>query len=148
MDNNRLMHSLSVARKMVEIAKSYNLTQKEINDCFIIGFNHDIGYEFSENGLNHNIIVGNILKKSGFKYWREIYYHGIKTNKYSSVYLDILNQADMQVDKYGKDVGYNERLKDIENRYGSDSKIYKTSLELINDLKNKKEVGCNEKIFK
>ena len=148
MDKNRLMHSLGVARKMVEIAASYNLTEKEINDCFVIGFNHDIGYEFSKDGVNHNIIGGNILRETGFKYWREIYYHGIKTCEYSSLYLDILNQADMQVDKYGKDVGYVERLKDIESRYGSESSVYKECLELINDLKSKKEVGCNEKVLK
>lgn len=137
MDKNRLMHSYGVARKMVEIAISYKLTEREINDCFVIGFNHDIGYEYSENGVSHNIIGGNILRETGFKYWREIYYHGIKTSEYSSLYLDILNQADMQVDKYGVDVGYEERLKDIESRYGSESKVYRSCLELINDLKSK-----------
>ena len=50
----------------------------------------------------------------------------------------------MQIDKYGKDVGYNDRLKDIENRYGNDSIVYRNCLELINDLGS----GCNEKIFK
>ena len=70
---------------LVEIATLYNLSEKEINDCFIIGLNHDIGYEFCENGSNHNIIGGNILRKTGFKYWKEIYYHGIKTCEYSSI---------------------------------------------------------------
>ena len=137
MDNDRLIHSLAVARKMVEIATSYNLTDEEINNCFIIGFNHDIGYEFTNNGINHNIIGGEILRQSGFKFWKEVYYHGIITKKYSSIYLDILNQADMQVDKYGNYVGYEERLKDIENRYGSDSKVYNSCFDLINELKEK-----------
>lgn len=137
MDNDRLIHSLAVARKMVEIATSYNLTDEEINNCFIIGFNHDIGYEFTNNGINHNIIGGEILRQSGFKFWKEVYYHGIITKEYSSIYLDILNQADMQVDKYGNYVGYEERLKDIENRYGSDSKVYNSCFDLINELKEK-----------
>ena len=137
MDNDRLIHSLSVARKMVEIATSYNLTDEEINNCFIIGFNHDIGYEFTNNGINHNIIGGEILRKSGFKFWKEVYYHGIITDEYSSIYLDILNQADMQVDKYGSFVVYEERLKDIENRYGSDSEVYNSCFNLINKLKEK-----------
>lgn len=137
MDHNRLIHSLSVARKMVEIAISYNLTKEEIINCFIIGFNHDIGYEFTNNGINHNIIGGEILRKSGFKFWKEVYYHGIITDEYSSIYLDILNQADMQVDKYGNFVGYEERLKDIENRYGSDSEVYNSCFNLINKLKEK-----------
>lgn len=137
MDKDRLIHSLGVARKMVEIAISYNLTQEEINNCFIIGFNHDIGYEFTNNGINHNVIGGEILRQSGFTYWKEVYYHGIITNEYSSIYLDILNQADMQVDKYGNYVGYEERLRDIKNRYGVDSKVYNTCLELVKQLQEK-----------
>lgn len=62
MDNDRLKHSLAVARKMVEIAKTKNMNDEEIKICFLIGFNHDIGYEFTENGKNHNIIGGEILK--------------------------------------------------------------------------------------
>ena len=140
MDKDRLIHSLAVARKMVEIATSYDLTQEEINNCFIIGFNHDIGYEFTHNGINHNIIGGELLRESGFIFWREVYYHGIVTNEYSSLYLDILNQADMQVDKYGNDIGYDGRLKDIEDRYGSDSKVYKSCFELIIELKEKNKL--------
>lgn len=83
----------------------------------MLGFNHDIGYEYSENGKNHNKIGGEILKSSGFKYWREVYYHGEITQEYSSQYLDILNCADMQIDKKGNDVGFEKRLEDIKNRY-------------------------------
>ena len=64
MDEDRIKHSLAVAHKMVEIAKKRNLTDEEIKNCFIIGYNHDIGYEFTKNGLNHNIIGGEILKKA------------------------------------------------------------------------------------
>lgn len=46
------------------------------------------------------------MKASSYKYWQEIYYHGEITSEYHSMYLDILNQADMQIDKYGNDVGY------------------------------------------
>ena len=75
MDDDRIKHSLAVARKMKDIAKSMNLTEKEIEDCFIIGYNHDIGYEFTENGIGYNVVGGLILKDNGFKYWKEIYYH-------------------------------------------------------------------------
>lgn len=106
MDEDRLRHSIVVAKKMVEIAKSKNLSDEDIKNCFIIGYNHDIGYEFTTNGINHNIIAGQILKNNNFKYWREIYYHGEINTDYNSIYLTILNQADMQIDKYGNDVGY------------------------------------------
>lgn len=137
MDQDRLKHSLAVARKMMEIAKSGDLSEEQIKECFIIGYNHDIGYEFANNGINHNIIGGEILKNNGFKYWREVYYHGEINPEYESIYLDILNQADMQIDKYGNDVGFDKRLEDIKNRYGEKSDVYVKCLSLINILKEK-----------
>lgn len=135
MDENRLKHSIAVARKMAEIAKSRKLSEEEIKNCFIIGYNHDVGYEFTMDGINHNKIGGKILKNSDFKYWKEIYYHGEINIEYKSVYLDILNQADMQIDRYGNDVGYDKRLEDIKNRYGENSTIYLKCFELINEIK-------------
>ena len=85
MDENRLKHSIAVARKMVEIAKSKNFSNEDIQNCFVIGYNHDIGYEFTKNGINHNIIGGEILKNNNFKYWREIYYHGETNIEYNSL---------------------------------------------------------------
>ena len=136
MDEDRIKHSLSVARKMIEIAKSNQLSDEEIKNCFIIGYLHDIGYEFTENGIDHNIIGGEILKNNNFKYWKEIYYHGEIDIEYESLYLNILNQADMQIDKYGNDVGYDERLNDIRKRYGENSKVYKKCYELIKKIRN------------
>lgn len=135
MNNNRIKHSISVSRKMIEIARSKHLSIDEINNCFLIGYVHDIGYEFTD-GTNHNIIGGEILKNSGFKFWQEVYYHGEANPSYTSLYLDILNQADMQIDKDGNDVGYVGRLKDIEERYGKDSDVYKNCQKLINKLKD------------
>jgi len=135
MDNDRLKHSLAVARKMVEIAKQNKCSEKEIENCFVIGYNHDIGYEFTKNGINHNKIGGEILKQNGFKYWKEIYYHGMVDAEYESIYLNILNQADMQIDKYGNDVGYDKRLEDIKNRYGEQSGVYINCNKLINKIR-------------
>ena len=137
MDEDRLKHSLAVARKMVEIAKNKSLSTEDIENCFAIGFNHDIGYEFTPNGVNHNVIGGNILKNNGFKYWQEVYYHGENDTEYDSLYLTILNQADMQIDKYGNDVGYDKRLCDIKSRYGEDSIVYKKCFELIEKIRLK-----------
>jgi len=67
--------------------------------------------------------------------WREIYYHGEITSEYHSMYLDILNQADMQIDKYGNDVSYERRLEDIKERYGTNSNIYRKAEILIKNLK-------------
>ena len=71
MDNDRVKHSISVARRMVEIGKSYNLSNEELEELFVLGLNHDIGYEFCD-GRNHNVVGGNILKRSNYKYTNNI----------------------------------------------------------------------------
>ena len=138
MNEDRLKHSIAVARKMVEIGKKYNLNEEQLQELFVLGYNHDIGYEYGNNE-NHRVIGANILKQNNYKYWQEVYYHGEIASAYHSVYLDILNQADMQVDKFGNDVGYDKRLEDIKTRYGEDSDIYKKAEILINNLKGEVE---------
>ena len=135
MDNDRLKHSISVGRKMVEIGKELNLPNNELKELFLLGYNHDIGYEFVEKGVNHNTVGGNLLKENGYKYWQEVYNHGELNSDYKSLYLSILNKADMQIDKYGNDVGYDKRLEDIRSRYGSDSMVYKKAEQLIQNLR-------------
>ena len=130
-DRSMLSLILSKPPFIYEIAKNKRLSEKEINDCYIIGYNHDIGYEFANNKLEHNIVGGEFLRNAGFKYWKEVYYHGEINIEYNSVYLDILNQADMQIDKFGNDVGYDRRLEDIKNRYGENSIVYEKCLKLV-----------------
>ena len=134
-DSDRLKHSYSVAKKMQEIGKKLGLKDDELKELFVLGLNHDIGYEYTENGKNHNKVGGEILKASGFKHWREVYYHGELTNEYSSLYLDILNYADMQVDKFGNDIGFSGRIKDIKSRYGEDSIVVKRCIAMMDYLK-------------
>lgn len=69
MDEDRLKHSISVARKMVSIGKEYHLSKDELKELFLLGYNHDIGYEFCSNNIEHNIVGGKILKENGYKYW-------------------------------------------------------------------------------
>lgn len=53
MDEDRLKHSIIVARKMIKIGKEYNLNEEELQDLFILGFNHDIGYEYGEESKTY-----------------------------------------------------------------------------------------------
>jgi len=121
LDKDRLNHSLAVANKMVEIGKDLNLKENDLQDLFILGYNHDIGYDFCSHNKEHNIVGGEVLKNNGYKYWKEVYYHGNPNTEYNSLFLKILNMADMKIDKYGNDVGYEKRLEDIKSRYGEDS---------------------------
>lgn len=36
MNNNRLQHSLAVARKMVELGREYKLTENELQELFVL----------------------------------------------------------------------------------------------------------------
>lgn len=136
MNDDRLKHSISVGRKMVELGEKYNLAEADLVDLFLLGYNHDIGYEFEKSGVNHNVIGGNILKENGYKFWKEVYYHGNPDSEYNSLYLDILNEADMQIDKNGNDVGFDKRLEDIKERNGENSKPYICSKMIIERIKN------------
>ena len=135
MDNDRLKHCYAVANKMIEIGKEKELTENELEELFMLGSVHDIGYQFGDNE-SHNVVGGNVLKKSNYKYWQEVYYHGVPDSKYKSLYLDILNTADMMIDKYGNDVGFDKRLEDIKNRYGKDSIQYINCVKIINELRS------------
>ena len=140
MDLDRLKHSYSVAIKMQEIGRKLNLEENKLNELFVLGLNHDIGYQFTQDHRIHNKVGGKILEKSNYKYWKEVYYHGEIDIEYNSLFLDILNLSDMQIDKYGNDVGFNKRLIDIKNRYGENSNVYKKCLNLIENLKNKYQI--------
>ena len=136
MDEDKLNHCLAVSKKMVEIGKNNNLNEQELEDLFLLGFNHDIGYGIG-NIEDHCIKGGLLLKRNGYKYWQEVYYHGTPNCKYQSKFLTILNIADKSIDKYGNDVGFKKRLEDILTRYGNDSIQYKDAKLLIEELKNK-----------
>ena len=134
MDFDRLKHSFAVANKMVEIGKKYNLNENDLQDLFILGYNHDIGYTLCSNNIEHNIVGGERLKENQYKYWKEVYYHGIPDCEYKSLFLKILNMADMQIDKYGNDVGYEKRLEDIKNRYGINSSQFINAVKIVDKL--------------
>lgn len=58
----------------------------------------------------------------------------IVDSEYQSIYLYILNQADMQIDRYGNYVGYDKRLEDIKFRYGEESEIYINCRKMVNKI--------------
>lgn len=132
-DENRLKHSLAVAHKMVEIGKNYGFDKSDLDDLFLLGMVHDIGYEFGSN-INHAYLGGNLLMKNGYHHWSEVSHHGDPLCIHNSLYLHILNAADMQIDSKGQDVGYEGRLGDIATRYGVESEVYKTAKLMVEKL--------------
>ena len=129
-DDNRYKHIRGVAELMAKIAPHGN--EKEM---FLLGMLHDIGYLYQPQ--NHNIFGGNLLKEQGYKYWREVYWHGVPAAEYSSPELDLLNSADMQINGKGEQVSYVERLEDIAARYGQTSSQYLLAAQMAEYLESK-----------
>lgn len=117
--DDRKKHIFGVAKFLKEFAESNKMNENEIEDLFVLGLLHDIGYEFldEKDYEKHNKFGGNLLKAQGYKYWKEVYYHGVANSEYQSKYLDLLNWADMRVDSEGNFVSFDERLKEISIRY-------------------------------
>lgn len=109
---------------MKKSAEDAGWNKQKCEEMFVLGFLHDIGYEFAEQQCDHASVGGEMLKKQGYKYWKEVSCHGKLDVEYISEELTMLNIADMCIDSTGKEVGANERLSDIAARYGVDSKQY------------------------
>lgn len=128
---NRMKHSLAVAAKMKELATTKPekyLVNPE--DAFILGIVHDIGYEFSKEQREHANIGGLVLKAQNYKYWQEVFYHGILQEEYDSPMLNLLNYVDMITGPTGEYVTIEERIYDIGKRYGKGSLQEKEAIEL------------------
>ncbi len=119
---DRAKHSLAVARKMKEIVLE-NSSHFNCNaeDMYILGLVHDVGYEFVEKQEDHPKMGGEILRNQGYKYWKEVYYHGIPQTEYSSVELNLLNYVDLITGSSGVYISIEKRISNIAKRYGKGS---------------------------
>ena len=61
------------------------------------------------------------MKEQGYKYWKEVYYHGIPQDEYDSPMLRLLNYADMITGPAGEYMTIEQRIEDIAKRYGEGS---------------------------
>lgn len=133
---NRWQHILGVARKAKILAdklKPNNVQYAE--DMFLLGIMHDLGYEFMESNASHAAIGGEILKRSGYQYWQEVTQHGDETVDDMTDELFILNCADMSTGPNGEDFTFDERLKEIAQRFGKDADAYKKCVVEVEKLR-------------
>lgn len=116
---DRKKHIYTVAEFLKNYAISENFSQKDVESLYTLGLVHDIGYEFldKEHYIEHEQRGGVLLKRQGYKYWKEVYYHGKANCKYKSKFLDLLNWADMRVDGSGNIVTLDGRLEELSKRY-------------------------------
>ncbi len=137
---DRLHHILGVARKAYKIALERGHDKTFATKMFVIGWNHDIGYEFSKYKEEHPMVSAAILSnafydegqnlgENGGNAINAIYSHGLYTEEKTEEWI-ILNQADMQISPGGKEVSVSQRLNDIKERFGDYSDEYLTACDI------------------
>ena len=135
----RGLHSLEVARLMHNAALLIKENDKEHKydidpaECFFLGYNHDIGYQFTKGGKQHTVAGGKLLKKLNFKDWESIAYRGNESMPYPNVNLFLLDYFDMHVNYDAGHVSFNKRIKDAKDQYSKNS--YR--VQLLKSIKNK-----------
>lgn len=131
----KINHSVMVGKKMKKMyLERYPGDMDTANEMYTLGFLHDIGYEVGNTPIAHSKRGGELLKRQGYKYWQEVYFHGDPDSGYSSEALDLLNLADLSVSTTGVDVGYKKRMRGVLDRYGEDSYQYKNAKKILNNL--------------
>lgn len=137
MDETRVKHSLSVAKRMKELVLEQPIKYEiSPDEAFILGLLHDIGYECCTEPKYHAGGGGMLLKGQGYKYWKEVYYHGLPQEVYTSSELRLLNYADMTTNANGDYVSIEERIEDIGARYGGDSVQVVTAMKVAKMLEH------------
>jgi predicted hydrolase (HD superfamily) len=136
---DRLHHILAVARKCYEVAKRRNHDEDFCRRMFMIGWLHDVGYEFSQEPEDHPDVsfemMMSLTGKEGkndtaFKLAADaVKDHVMYTDQKSEEWI-ILNIADLSVDLCGNDIEITDRLEDMKKRFGEESKQYKAACEI------------------
>ena len=120
--NDRLKHCKKIAERMMEYVKTHtNIFTCKPEEMYILGLFHDIGYAFVDKQVEHEHVGGYLLKTQGYKYWKEVYYHGDPLAEYDSMELRLLNFMDITTGPTGEIMTIDERIEDIKKRYGDNS---------------------------
>ena len=153
----KMAHNIGVAEYMRENAEKYGLPADEM---YVMGLLHDIGYIKQHKG--HEEYGAELLETMGLKprYVYAIKYHGlnpdfIKTLPYKDFDFDtayktypelvLLYEADMSINARGYRVGFDDRLRDIGNRYGFDSTAYHNAAATVQYVKNQENALATER---
>lgn len=160
---NRMKHIMGVARRCAELAQEKGWSEDRQRQAFLMGWNHDIGYEFCSDFEEHASKGSDVIRRSfgfisfnqfiseanatrlcSFCWWPEIKFHGYPRNHpkrmnegipYESDMLDILNIADITTTSEGERCTAQERLNELESRgISKDSEKYQNMYLLCEEL--------------
>ena len=107
----------------------------------MLGYLHDVGYEFSETQKEHagvsEQLVKAIMPEDGSTGADTALYAISKHGQYlegKPVDWMILNIADLTIDSRGNRVTVEERLQDIAKRHGEASEVYRTAVDIATEV--------------
>lgn len=129
---NRLKHSLAVARRCYELTQAKEYPEDYCRQMFLMGYVHDIGYEFCQDRSEHPKIAADILRSLTYvptKMDIAIREHGTFPTALSFEWR-ILNEADMTVSSDGRVISAEERLAEIGEKYGFQSETYEKARDI------------------
>lgn len=144
--DNKLKHSIGVARKCALLAQQKGMQEDEQDACFVMGFLHDIGYEYNPTTSHPNTsykLVRNAMRYH-YEILRAIKDHGTKYKGLNQFDI-ILNEADLSIDYQGNTVSFDTRLQQIADYHGLDSEHYQHALQMIQALNNTTE--CSDTFY-
>ena len=126
----RLHHVLGVARKCYDLARISGNDEGFCRKMFLLGWLHDIGYEFSTQREGHSKLSAEIvaLLLPGDEVSLDaIRSHGTCPEEPISLEKTLLVSADMTTGPNGEDISVHERLLGIKERFGAESEEYLTA---------------------
>jgi hypothetical protein len=119
----RLFHSRSIAYKCYWLARDvFGYGEESARVAYMAGWCHDAGYAFAPTQLDHAEAGGVILADAGASFADAVRSHGDPNVLAMSDLLLIVNTADMMCGPDGVPVSFDERLADVEARYGVGSR--------------------------
>ena len=144
--DDKMKHILGVARKAYNLAKLRGHNEDYAWKMWLLGYLHDIGYEFAISPEVHAITGAKMYLRlpesttpsdQNDPIFLAIKEHGDPDAAHQSEEWLILNQADRLIDSTGKEVGYDKRLQDIRTYYGESSLQYQNAVKIVEIIKDK-----------
>lgn len=114
-DLNRAAHCRGVAILMRRLAPALGLDADRMT---LLGWIHDLGY-LTGHADTHAPDLGRLLEAEGYAYAGAAGRHGTDRIDYDDPADVLLNIADMSVDGAGLLVSFDERVRDVADRWGA-----------------------------
>lgn len=141
MSVERMMHNVEVARKCYDIAKRDGYPETFCKKMWMIGYIHDVGYEFTSDYTKHAAMTMEVLNAFDPVFNDSCALHSLalhdKANPGStvnSVEWRILCTANLTTNTNGQTIDASVRIHDLLECYGELSPEYRSALKTAQQL--------------